>query len=230
MIRNYREFVEALLAAGFSMGGKAKGIYALIPYDWREQELLDVPAKWHTGDPDTDPWEWRMRVLDERRDIAYGKVFFRVSGYITREWYPRFLAVRRGGADFEAALAAGKISPTAGAVYALIRDNGVLPLHILKELGGFGREDKARFDRALVELQMGLYITVCGRQVKRSKKGEEYGWASTAFCTVETFWGPEVFEEAAALSEAEAYGKIKEQVLKLNPAASEKDIKRFIRG
>ncbi len=230
MIQNYEEFVEALLAAGFSMGGKDKGIFALIPYDWKEQELLDVPAKWHTGDPETDPWEWRMRVLDERRDVAYSKFFFRLSGYITREWYPCFLAARRGGAGCEAALAAGKLSPTAGDIYRLIQDNGVLPLHIIKELGGFGKADKARFDRALVELQMGLYITMCGRQTKRSKKGEEYGWASTAFCTTETFWGPEVFEEAAAMSESDAYQRIAAQVLKLNPSAAEKDIKKFIKG
>ena len=230
MIRNYAEFVEALLAAGFSMGGKDKGIYALIPYDWKEQEFLDVPVKWHTGDPETDPWEWRMRVLDERKDIAYGKVFFRVSGYITRAWYPCFLAVRRGGADVETAYAAGKLSQTARDIYALIRDNGVLPLHIIKELGGFGKTDKARFDRALVELQMGLFITMCGRQVKRSKKGEEYGWASTAFCTTEDFWGTEVFAEAAALSGEEAYQRIAAQVLKLNPAAAEKDKQRFITG
>ena len=31
-------------------------------------------------DPETDPWEWRIRVLDERDDIAYAKLFYKKSG------------------------------------------------------------------------------------------------------------------------------------------------------
>ncbi|MEG2251980.1 MAG: hypothetical protein RSC98_02970, partial [Clostridia bacterium] len=87
-INAFPDFCKALLACGFSMGGgSAKGIYAVIPYGWEEQQLVDSPIKWHTGDPETDPWEWRMRVLEERTDIAYAKVFFRTSGYITSQWY-----------------------------------------------------------------------------------------------------------------------------------------------
>ena len=52
-------------------GGNAKGIFALIDYDWLNQDTLDTPVKWHCGDPEVDPWEWRMRVLEERTDIAY---------------------------------------------------------------------------------------------------------------------------------------------------------------
>ena len=71
MVKNFEEFCAELLRCGFSMGGgSSKGIFAIIPYDWKEQEHLDVLAKWHTGDPETDPWEWRMRVLEERDDIA----------------------------------------------------------------------------------------------------------------------------------------------------------------
>ena len=88
MIRNYSDFCEELLKCGFSMGGgNARGIYALISFDWKNVPP-DSPIVWHTGDPETDPWEWRMRVLQERDDIAYGKVFFGASGYITKEWYP----------------------------------------------------------------------------------------------------------------------------------------------
>ena len=71
-IRNFDDFCRELLSCGFSMGGgNAKGIFALIDYDWTNQDALDTPVKWHCGDPKVDPWEWRMRVLEERRDIAY---------------------------------------------------------------------------------------------------------------------------------------------------------------
>ena len=73
-IQNYDGFVQNLLTAGFSMGGgNDEGIFALVPWSWDEVPPYETPVRWHTGLAETDPWEWRMRVLDERRDIAYGK-------------------------------------------------------------------------------------------------------------------------------------------------------------
>ena len=77
---------------------------------------------------------------------------------------------------------------------------------------------------------MGLYITVCGRQQKRSQTGEGYGWHSAAFCTAERFWGCGLFREAAALSPREAEEAIARQVYRLNPEAPPKKVQKFIRG
>lgn len=224
---NFGEFCSELLKCGFSMGGGSKGIYAIIPYDWKEQEFLDYPAKWHTGDPVTDPWEWRMRVLEERSEFAYAKVFFGVSGYITKEWYPYFLSVRRHGKSFEEAYNDGVISQTAKRIYDLVSDNGKLAVHEIKQLGGL--EKCKDFDKALTELQMKMYLTMCGRAPKLNKNGEPYGWNSTVFCTPEVFWNDEeVFSRN--ISEAEAAEAIGRQVLKLNPEAAERKIKKFIFG
>ena len=97
MIRNYNEFISTLRKAGFSgsIGGKDEGVFNLFRYGWGAEEETGI--QWHTDDPDTDPWQWRIRDLSERNDIAYSKVFFRKAGYITKEWYPFFLAARRGG-------------------------------------------------------------------------------------------------------------------------------------
>ena len=147
-------------------GGNAKGIFALIDYDWLNRDLLDTPVKWHCGDPEVDPWEWRMRVLEERSDIAYSKVFFKTSGFITKDWYPYFYAVRRNGETFEEAYERGGISHTAKRIYDIVRD-GYVALHEIKALGGFGKEDKSSFDRVMVELQMGMFITMTGRKQKK---------------------------------------------------------------
>ena len=89
MIRNFEDFCRELNTCGFSMGGgNAKGIFALIDYDWLNQDMLDTPVKWHCGDPEVDPWEWRMRVLEERTDIAYSKVFFKTSASSQRTGIP----------------------------------------------------------------------------------------------------------------------------------------------
>lgn len=229
MIYCFEDFCRELLSCGFSMGGgNAKGIFALIDYDWTNQDGLDTPVKWHCGDPEVDPWEWRMRVLEERDDIAYSKVFFKTSGYITKDWYPYFYAVRRNGESLEEAYARGGISHTAKRIYDIV-SAGEVPLHEIKALGGFGKEDKAQFNKAMVELQMGLFITMTGRKQKKNKYGMEYGWNSTVFTTVENFWAEREF--ALPMPDAdESYGKIRRQILLLNPAAEEKTIRKFIRG
>jgi len=230
MIQNYNDFRTALLKAGFSTAVGSHGdIFTLVPYSWN-QEPPDAPIRWHTGDPDTDPWEWRLRVLDEESGIAYAKVFSSKGGYITREWYPSFLAVRRGGISFADAYADGTISHFAKRIYEAVSAHHSLPLDEIKRLAGFSREDKSKFDRALTELQMKLYLTVCGTWQKTSQTGEPYGWASTVFCTTELFWGKDLFDQAEKLCPEEAVQKITEQVLTLNPLAQEKKVLTFIKG
>jgi hypothetical protein len=230
-LNNFEDFVAMLLRAGFSTGsGKADGVYAVVPFAWDERPLFKTRVRWHTGDPETDPWEWRFRVLDERNDIAYAKVFFKKSGYITKEWYPYFFAARRKGMNFDDEYARGVISNYAKRIYDVVKDGGALPLHEIKRLGSFSREDRSRFDAALIELQMKLYVTICGARQKVSLTGEEYGWRSTVFCTVEKFWGRTIFEKAKKISVKEAADRITEQVYELNPAADAGKIRKFIEG
>ncbi len=230
-IKSYDDFVETLLEAGFSMGGgNSEGIYSVIPWNWYQEPPYETPVRWHTGLPDTDPWEWRIRVLDQRKDIAYAKVFFKKSGYITKEWIPYFLSVRRGNRTLEEEYEDGVISSQAKRIYKTVSQHGILPVHSIKELAGFGKEEKAQFERGLVELQMKMFLTMCGRQQKRSQKGEEYGWSSTVFCTTERFWGEDVFEEADQIKPEDAIEKISERILMLNPDAEPKKILKFIKG
>ena len=224
MIHSYDDFITNLLDAGFSMGGSnSEGMYSVIPWNWDESPPYDTPVRWHTGDPETDPWEWRIRVLDERDDIAYAKLFFKKSGFITKEWYPYFLAARRGNVSFDEAYAAGTISHAAKRIYEAVREQHVLPMPAIKTIAGFGREEKSQFDRALTELQMKLFLTMCGQQ-------PEQNWPSTVFCTTEQFWGDDVFAQATALDPDHAREKIAAQVLTLTPNAQEKKIAKFIAG
>ncbi len=227
MVQCYNDFCDTLLKSGFSMGGGSdKGIYAIVPFDWKEQPS-DTPVRWHTGDADTDPWEWRMRVLEERSDIAYAKVFFRSSGYITEEWYPCFLAVRRKGRDFEEAWRDGLVSETAKRIYYAAAENGRVAMHDIKRLAGLDGESSAQIEKAMTDLQMGMFLTICGRAQKLNKFGEPYGWSSTVFCTPEEFWHKESFEDIDPERAAE---KIRERVLLLNPEAQKRKVEKFIFG
>ena len=226
MIKNYDDFITGLLTAGFSIAssGNDEGVYSLLKNNTGDK------IQWHTGDPETDPWEWRMRVLNERDDIAYSKMFFRKAGYITKEWYPYFLAARRGGKSFEELYADGIYSHFAKRIYELLREHDSLPLHEIKSLGGFDKKDTSKFEKALVDLQTGLFITMSGMQQKISRIGIEYGWFSTVFRTTERFWGYDVFDKAAGISPRKAVEKITERVLDLNPSADRTKIGKFIKG
>jgi len=230
MIKNYDDFIAALLETGFSgaIGGKDDGVFSLLKYGWGAED--ESSAYWHTGDPNTDPWEWRMRVLNERSDISYSKVFFRKAGYISEEWYPYFLAARRDGRSFDDMYADGIYSNFAKRIFELLRENDSLPLHEIKLQGGFDRNESSKFDRALTDLQMGLFITMSGMEQRTSRLGIEYGWFTTVFCTVERFWGNSVIEKSARISSSEATEKIAEHILRLNPSADEKKIVKFIKG
>lgn len=230
-IYSYEDFIQELLQAGFSMGGgTSDGIFALIDFGWDQRPDYDTPVRWHTGNLETDPWEWRMRVLREREDIAYGKVFFGKSGYITKEWYPYFLAVRRGDNELEEAYYDGTISAAAKRIYGAIGEAGALSVPEIKAVCGFTKEDKSDFDRGLTALQMKMYVTLCGGRQKKSARGEEYGWTATVLCKTEDFFGPEVWQQAAALSPQKAEEAITWKILQLNPAATAPKITRFIRG
>lgn len=220
----FEDFCETLQNCGFTMGGaNSEGVFTIC-------DLFGDNIMWHTENPDTDPWEWRMRVLNECTEIAYSKLFFKKSGYITKSWYPYFLKIRRKGESLEDAYLNGTISNTAKRIYEIIEEHEVIALHNIKKLGNFSKEDNYRFEKALVELQMNMYITMCGRQQKTNQFGEGYGWNSTVFCTTEKFWGLELFHMADSISEQEAVKKITEQVYKLNPNANERKIKKFIFG
>ncbi|MCL2494220.1 MAG: hypothetical protein FWE98_01015 [Oscillospiraceae bacterium] len=230
MIQNYTDFIRELLAAGFSQfGGSKDNLTSLFQYGWNSQPE-ECPVQWFSGDPDRDPWHWRERVIIQRNDIAYAKLFLQKHGFITKEWYPYFLAARRKGRDFAEAYAEGLHSRAAQRIYECLRENGALPVHDIKPVAGFGREEKSSFERALTELQMGLYITVCGHAQKISRAGEPYGWSSDVYCLAEEFFPDEVFHAASLLEPEEAAEKIEAQVYKLNPAAAPKKVRRFISG
>lgn len=224
LINNYNDFVSELLRCGFTIAGpNDEGVFSL-------STQFSNNICWHTELPDTDPWEWRMRILNERTDIAYSKLFFNKSGYITKEWYPYFLAVRRQNKTLKEDYFDGNISSSAKKIYGIIESQGALPAHILKKMYGINKENKSSFERGLLELMKKLYITICGNSQKLAKNGNIYGWSSTVYCRSEEFFQNNVFETAAKLKSDEAYDIIEKRILMLNPHADHKKITKFIMG
>lgn len=221
-IDSFTSFCTALRETGFSLGGSNdEGIFSLCAY-------FSDNVVWHTGSKETDPWEWRMRGITECDDLLYGKLFFNKGGWITKEWLPYFMAIRKEHKSFEEIYNHGLISNTAKKIYDLICDTPDLSLQEIKAILKCDKSQKSEFETALTMLQMKMFITISGEKYKLSKEGKQYGWPVTTFCRIEDFFEDEIFDLSCEIGHQEAVDRITEQILVLNPKADLKAIRKFI--
>lgn len=186
---------------------------------------LTVPEQWHTDLP-SDPWPWRIQIEQDHK-AAYGKLFDKKPGFISLKWYPKFLAARRKGYSFSELYSQGLFSQYAKQIYILFEEHEILAAHEIKSLGGFTKELNAKFESAMGELQMGMFITGNGTKRKVNHKGEAYGWPSTAYSTVETWAGDKLMEEAERIKPQDAMDEIIQRIKEITPHARTTRLKRF---
>jgi hypothetical protein len=147
-------------------------------------------SQWHTGDPETDPWQWKDRAAMEKK-LAFGCILGGYKGFISKELYPLFYAACHPAGDAEELYDSGELSHAAWQLYQLLEHDTVLStadirkaLHVTKKSGA------SRVDTAVEELQRKFYITVCGNRRKVALNGQEYGWPANTYTRVED-WIPE---------------------------------------
>lgn len=220
-IDGYKSFCTEIKKIGFCLSGdNGEGIFSLRDY---YSEQID----YHTGIEELDPWQWRIRAIQEDDTISYGKVFFNKSGWITSEWLPSLICLRRKGQTINALYQDGLITQMEKNVYDYVSDHTQASLVDLQV--EFGRSNKSKIVKALTNLQMKILLTTWGETYKISKKGEPYGWPVTVFCTVDEKFGEEVTDMAFDMNVDDAYQKLSEHIKALNPLAEEKRIKAFLK-
>jgi len=181
---------------------------------------------WHTNEV-TDPWLWRKRIADEKK-AAYGKVFDKKPGFVSLACFPYFLALRRGEATVADLYSAGKLSHMAKAVYELFRTQGEIAAHDIMPLLNAGRDKRTAVENALIELQMRLFLTTRGAVRKTNARGEEHGWPSVVYTTVENWAQPEILRQTQAISPHEARLELLAKVKQAAPDANEKQVLKLI--
>ena len=217
IINTFSDFCSILRNIGFAVSASNdEGIFNLNRY-------YSEKIRHHTGDSETDPWEWRIRSVTECDDIAYAKVFNSKGGWITKEWYPYFYAIRRNGYDLDEMYSDGLISGMERDVYNVICESGEIAMHDIKRILNISRESNSKYETTLVKLQMKMFITICGETHKISKIGKPKGWGINVFTPVENF-----FSDIKIIDRETAIEKITERILEINPLASDKNIKRFL--
>ena len=187
---------------------------------------------WWTGDPASDPWEWR-HLLAAEEDIAYGKFFDQKAGFIAKGWFPCFANYRRNGYDFDALFEDGLASYRAKKLMdALEPDEQLRGLtlltHELKERAGFGKGGEKNFPGVLTQLQMQTYLIMSDFRQRRNKRGEPYGWHIAAMATPETKWGYDFVSAGYRETPAESWERIRRHTAERYPGAEEAAVRRLL--
>ena len=183
---------------------------------------------WWTGDPETDPWEWRKTIASGGR-IAYGKFFGRKAGFISKEWFPTFANYRRDGYDFDARWDDELAGIRSKRIMDLFMEENMdreLFAADMKQEAGLGK-DKS-FDSEIVNLQMQTYLCIGGFKRKVNKAGNEYGWGVAVYCTPEHLWGYDHIASGYSEEPSESAAKLAAHLGDLFPEASVSQIVRCL--
>lgn len=218
ILKTYDEFLQYIDTAGFmTLSGN--------PLGYPNLSELTEPSQWFTN-LDNDPWQWKTRIVEERH-ASYARLFHGLPSFISKQWYPYFLAVRRRMYSFEEAYGMGLMSAEARRIYQLFDNRTRLATHEIKQLGGFTKA-KGRYDNAMTALQTGMFLTISGMTRMTAMDGRPHSWPVTEYQRVENWAWEGTFEQAARINRQEAIEKITAKILENVPGADGKKISRFI--
>ncbi len=187
-----------------------------------------TPSSYWFVDGVEGPWEWRME-LARRSVVAYGKLFSKKAGLVSREWYSDLANYRRDGYDFDARYEEGLASYREKCVMDVLLREGPTLSKDLKRLSGFGGDGLKGFDTVMTNLQMRTYITVHSFDYARDKHGKPYGWGIARYAVTEDVLGADVTQGAYHRTPEESKKRIIRHLGMLCPDAFDNDLTRLIR-
>ena len=176
---------------------------------------------WWTGDPSTDPWEWREVIASGHR-IAYGKFFDGRAGFISAAWLPCFANARRLGWDFDGKWQDGRASVREKAIMEFFVNveseddpefTGAAMLSTeLRQSAGFGKGGAKNYPGILTGLQMQLYLVIGGFRKRQNKRGEAFGMPVSVIMAPESIWGYDVMSAAYGEEPGQSWQRIFDHV------------------
>lgn len=191
-------------------------------------EELTAHQLWWSGDPATDPWFWREPIA-ESGEVAYGKLFARKAGFVSKTWFPVLANYRREGYDFDARWEDGKASHRAKKIMDCFQVQQTWTGGALKQRAGFGRNGEKNFDGVLTELQMQTYLVIRAFRCKVNRQGVAYGLPAAVYATPEDVWGYEAVTAAYREDPQVSWARIRAQIRTWFPQATETQLRRLLR-
>lgn len=191
MLKTYDEFILKVNELGFlPFSGRFPEGFPLLQSETTEEQ-------WHTGDPETDPWQWKDRAAQDR-ELAFGCILGGNKGFVAKRLYPLFYAAFSPAETMDERHDYGELSQATWDLYRLFADGAELSTaDVRKALGVTKSTGAGQVDTALKTLQKEYVITVCGNKRKVSFDGLEYGWPANTYCLVE-HWAPSGWLDGAS--------------------------------
>lgn len=184
---------------------------------------------WFTGDPDTDPWCWKDRAVQEKK-LAYGCVLGGNKGFVSSRMYALFYAAFRPEEHMEERQAYGLVSPVVWQIWQLFeKHNSLSTGEIRKFMGVTKKKGGSKVDHAISELERQFYITVAGSRQKIDKYGQPFGWMSNVYDKVENWAPQEWLQGINHISGNEAREKILDHSIRVSNGVNREQLSRMLR-
>ena len=195
-VEDARAFVEEV---GFCHFWPIKGIETPNLFHAIAGRVRPVPME--HADPDISKcWGWKDGALDKKW-WYYGKLIRRRATLVSLTVLPYFYALSGNYGsldDYLQEYADGLMTAEARAIYEAILENGPLDTVQLRRKARMSAESaKSRFERALVELQVGLKVVPVGI-------AEAGAWRYAFIYELLLRWFPEIPAQARQIGRAEA--------------------------
>jgi hypothetical protein len=196
-LTSVEDAIEFIEERGFITLWPIKGID--LPSLWTAV-AGDRPVADEHDDPGHITWGWKDEMLSKRR-WYYGKLLRGKATFVSLSLLPHFYALSNRLAeldDYRIAYEDGNLSREARVVADVLLTHGAQNTVQLRRLSNLSSTNsKSRFDKALVDLQRGLWVVPIG--VARA------GAWRYAF-TYELFdrWFPKIFNKARTITEFDA--------------------------
>lgn len=145
------------------------------------------PELWFSPYAD-GPWEWKGPAI-RTDECIYGKFFNGKAGFVSREWIPDFVNLRRDGYDFDARCDDGLVYFKDKELFEAIDKNLPILSKDLKSICNYGKNGKKGFETVITRLQMQTYICIADFVYMRDKNGSPYGWGVAEYTTPEAVFG-----------------------------------------
>ena len=145
------------------------------------------------GRDDWPVWDWKGPVASTGR-CMYGKLFRKKAGFVSREWIPDFLNVRREGMTFADWYEEGRIFYKDKAMLDAVRACGSILTPHLKTLCNYGKGGGTGFETVITRLMMQTWLCISDFVYRTDRYGREYGWGVALYTTPESQFGEAVLQ------------------------------------
>jgi len=183
------------------------------------------PELWFNDEAD-GPWEWKGPII-QLGHTAYGKFFNRKAGWVSLEWLPDLINIRR----FVYPLPPVDSQAPERLIYdVLCLDKDVLSRDLKREVGLYGMKLKSTFERYIAQLQMGLWTCISDFEYNIDQHGNRYGWGLARYSTPEEMYGYDYVRSAIGQrTSEESRQRLVAHLMKMVPNATEKQILKLLK-